>query len=48
MSKNTFFSDALIVENGIIQIGLLNQRNVGSAIIHSILKTLLNFQKYAQ
>jgi len=47
MDKNTSFFGVIIVENGIILIELLNQKNVGNVTNHSYLKILISSLNYA-
>ena len=48
LDKNTFFSDATIVGNGIIQIESLNQKNAGNVTIRFLLRIQRNLLGFAQ
>ena len=46
--RNTFFSGAIIADNGIIQKELLNQKSAGNVITPFCLKIQQNSHKFAQ
>ncbi len=47
-NRDTFFTGVIIVDNGIIQKELLNQKSAGNVTIRFCLKIQLNSHKFVQ